>query len=959
MSTTTPNEPKMDYKNTLNLPHTDFPMKASLPNREPTQVAHWQTSRCYESIMANTADKPMFLLQDGPPYANGEIHLGHALNKILKDIVVKSKRMSGFSAPFVPSWDCHGLPIELNVEKKIGKAGVKVDAKTFREACRVYAKTQVDLQRKAFIRLGILADWENPYCTMDYRYEANIIRSFKKVVEKGHLYKGNKPVYWCLDCGSALAESEVEYQDKKSHSIEVAFSIRQDNGANAETKTLLEEWKKQGIAIESPAVIIWTTTPWTLPANEAVALHPEVTYVLFEAKQADKKQQYIVAENLLESFVARHQLVESRVLSRQLGKTLEGVQLQHPFLEKQVPILLGDHVTTDSGTGCVHTAPAHGQDDYAVGLHYRLPVESLVNGQGCFVADTPLVGGLSIYKANAVIIDALKERGKLVSAEMLEHSYPHCWRHKTPLIFRATPQWFISMEQKGLRESVQKAVENVNFIPDWGKARIGGMINTRPDWCISRQRAWGVPLALIVDKETQTLHPDTLSLMDKVADLVEKEGIEAWHELELSTLLGSKEKAQQYEKVKDTLEVWFDSGVSFAHMRDLYPQYNFPADLYLEGSDQHRGWFLSSLFASVAIEEKAPYREVLTHGYTVDGQGRKMSKSLGNVIPPEKIFNTLGADVMRLWVASTDYRAEVAYSDEIFKRNSEAYRRIRNTLRFLLANIDGFDPASESVPTEKLLALDRFMLFKTAALQKEIIEAYHAYEFHLIYQKIQNFCIVELGGLYLDIIKDRQYTMAKKAHARLSAQTVLYHMAEAMVRWIAPILSFTAEEAWQYLPGERASSVHAATWYTKMDAVTLSKPLDADAFETLLLVRDAVNKALESARATGTIGSGLEAKVTVYAEDTVYPILKQLGKELSFFFITSEAEVLPFSDKPQQIASSPELSSIAIVVTALDYPKCVRCWHRRADVNTVTTHPDICPRCVENIVGAGEVREYA
>lgn len=956
MNTTVTEHPKMDYKNTLNLPHTDFPMKASLPNREPGQVEHWQTSRCYESIMANAAAKPMFLLQDGPIYSNGEIHLGHALNRLLKDIVVKSKRMSGFLAPFVPGWDCHGLPIELNVEKKIGKAGVKVDAKTFREACRAYAKTQIDIQRKAFIRLGILGDWEHPYCTMDYRYEANIIRSFKKIVEKGHLYKGNRPVYWCLDCGSALAEAEVEYQDKQSHSIEVAFSIVQGL-SNPETQSLLDNWKKQGIVIDAPAVIIWTTTPWTLPANEAVALHPEVEYVLFEAKHQGKKQQYVIAENLLEGFVTRHQLTESQVLARQPGKALEFVKLQHPFLVKQVPVLLGDHVTTDSGTGCVHTAPAHGQDDYALGLRYRLPIDSLVNGQGCFVADTPLVGGLSIYTANKLIIEELKKQGKLISEEAVQHSYPHCWRHKTPLIFRATPQWFISMEEKSLRQAVQKAVETVHFIPEWGKARLEGMINTRPDWCISRQRTWGVPLALIVHKETQALHPDTLSLMEKVADLVEKKGIEAWYELELPTLLGQQE-AEQYEKINDTLDVWFDSGVSYAHMRDIHPDYSFPADLYLEGSDQHRGWFMSSLFASMAAEGGPPYCEVLTHGYTVDGQGRKMSKSLGNVIPPEKIVNTLGADVMRLWVSSTDYRGEVAYSDEIFKRNSEAYRRIRNTLRFLLANIDGFDPASESVPTEQLLALDRFMLYKTAVLQKEIIEAYHAYEFHLIYQKIQNFCIVELGGLYLDIIKDRQYTMAKKAHARLSAQTVLYHMAEAMVRWIAPILSFTAEEAWGYLPGKRESSVHAATWYTGMDKVTLTAPLDATAWEALLLARDAINKSLESARAAGTIGAGLEAKVTLYADASIYPILKQLGKELSFFCITSEAEVFPLSEKPSQVSLSVELSKIAIVVTALADPKCVRCWHRRADVNTIPTYPDICPRCVENIVGPGEVREY-
>ncbi|MEY3182172.1 MAG: isoleucine-tRNA ligase [Pseudomonadota bacterium] len=948
----------MDYKNTLNLPHTNFPMKASLPHREPAQVEEWQTSRCYETIMDKATGQPMFLLQDGPIYSNGEIHLGHALNKILKDIVVKSKRMSGFQAPFVPGWDCHGLPIELNVEKKIGKAGVKVDGKTFREACRAYANTQIEIQRKAFIRLGILADWEHPYHTMSYRYEANIIRSFKKIVENGHLYKGNRPVYWCLDCGSALAEAEVEYQDKKSPSIEVAFSIDQTSD-HAETKALLNAWKAAGIHITSPAVVIWTTTPWTLPANEAVSLHPAVEYVLFEASlEENKRQQYIIADNLLSSFVERHHLTDVTVLTRQLGKTFELIQLQHPFFDKRVPIILGEHVTTDSGTGCVHTAPAHGQDDYTVGLAYQLPVDSLINGQGCFLADIPLVGGLSIYKANAAILEVLKAKGKLVSETVLAHSYPHCWRHKTPLIFRATPQWFVSMNQQGLRSAVEKAVDKVDFIPEWGKARLEGMIGTRPDWCISRQRTWGVPLALIVHKETQALHPNMVGLMEKVAELVEKNGIEAWHELALSSLLPPKE-ANQYEKIQDTLDVWFDSGVSYAYMLDVHPTYPFPADLYLEGSDQHRGWFMSSVFSAMAAENKAPYRAVLTHGYTVDGQGRKMSKSLGNVIAPEKIINTLGADVMRLWVSSTDYRGEVAYSDEIFKRNSEAYRRIRNTLRFLLANIDGFDPGSELVPTEALLALDKFMLFKTANLQKEIINAYHAYEFHLIYQKIQNFCIVDLGGLYLDIIKDRQYTMKKKAHARLSAQTVLYHMAEAMVRWIAPILSFTAEEAWGYLPGKRDMSVHGVTWYTAFDDLTLETPFDATTWETLLQARDAINKSLEAARATGTIGAALEASIIVYADEAVYKALSQLKNELAFFCITSAAQVRPLSEKPTTAMPSPHFPKIAVVVDALTDPKCVRCWHRRPDVNTVTSHPDICPRCVDNIMGEGEVRQYA
>lgn len=942
---------KIDYKSTLNLPETDFPMKANLAQREPDILKQWQAKKLYTTISQQTAHKPKFILPDGPPYANGNIHIGHAVNKILKDIIVKSKRLNGFQAPFVPGWDCHGLPIELNVEKKIGKPGVKVDAKTFREACRAYVNTQVSLQKEAFIRLGILADWENPYLTMDYAFEATIVRSLKKIIANGHLHKGNKPVYWCIDCGSALAEAEVEYRDKPSPAIEVAFTVTDTEHAVGRA------WKNLNLGGEA-SVVIWTTTPWTLPANEAVAVHPEVAYALLACEtEGQGLVHYVVAESLVEAFVQNKGFIKHRVLNTVLGKQLEYLKLKHPFLDKIVPVILGDHVTTDAGTGCVHTAPAHGQDDYRVGLHYRLPVENPVNARGCFIEGTPFVAGLSVYKANTQIIELLNTNGKLVSEHTLQHSYPHCWRHKTPLIFRATSQWFISMEQNGLRAQLKAAAAKVDWIPAWGKARMEGMLDDRPDWGISRQRAWNTPMGLIVDKETQSLHPDILSLMDKVADRVAEQGIEGWHTLELTELLG--DAAAQYEKVTDGLDVWFDSGLVHEYLRQHRKELDFPADLYLEGSDQHRGWFQSSLLTSVAMNNQAPYKQVLTHGYTVDAQGRKMSKSLGNVVAPEKVVTTLGADVLRLWVAAMDYHSEIHVSDEILKRTSEAYRRIRNTMRFLLANAHGFDPETQWVPVEQLPELDRFILHRTAELQQEIIQDYEHYEFHMIYQKIHNFCIVELGGFYLDIIKDRQYTTSKNGLPRLSAQTVLYCVLEALVRWIAPILSFTAEEVWSHLPGKRAESVHLAEWYTELPRVTLTAPFDATGWQTLLNVRTHVNKTLEEARAAGKIGSGLEARVTLYAGETLQGLLRALGDELRFFCITSEASVEAWSAKPAEALVSPTVPELAVVVAPLSHPKCVRCWHRRPEVNTLAAHAGLCQRCVDNVTGKGEVRQYA
>ncbi len=730
-----------DYKSTLNLPATKFAMKANLANREGGFLKKWQEDDLYAQIRAQNQGKPKFVLHDGPPYANGDIHIGHAVNKVLKDIIVKSKSLSGFDAPYVPGWDCHGLPIELNVEKKKGKVGVKIDANAFRAECRKYADAQVAKQKLDFQRLGILGDWNNPYLTKDFQYEADIVRALGAIVNNGHVSKGYKPVHWCTECGSALAEAEVEYKDKQSDAIDVKFRIIDD--------TIFK--------VDKPvSVVIWTTTPWTLPANEAVALHPELNYVL-----ADTGSEYLLlAQDLAESALSRYELeagIQTAVFS---GSELEGLKAQHPFYEKQVPIILGDHVTTDAGTGAVHTAPAHGQEDFAVGKQYDLPVNCPVDGRGVFFEDTELLAGQFIFKANASVIELLKSSNTLVKHAPLVHSYPHCWRHKTPVIFRATPQWFVSMQDNGLRDAVNSEIPKVDWIPDWGKKRIELMVSNRPDWCISRQRFWGVPITLFTHKQTGELHPNTQALFVEISAMIEKQGIEAWFEIDIQDLLGAD--ADDYEKATDTLDVWFDSGVSHFAVLKAREALSDVADLYLEGSDQHRGWFQSSLISSVAINGKAPYKQVLTHGFTVDKDGKKMSKSLGNVMSPQKVVNNLGADILRLWIASTDYTGEMTVSDEILNRSADSYRRIRNTLRFMLANTSGFDPAQHTLDADQMLDLDKWIVSKTADLQVQILQAYEQYNFHHALQLILNFCSNDLGGFYLDVIKDRQYTTAGK-----------------------------------------------------------------------------------------------------------------------------------------------------------------------------------------------------
>ncbi len=935
-----------DYKNTLNLPQTDFPMKANLAQREPDILKKWQSINIYQKLRELYQGKKKFILHDGPPYANGHIHLGHAVNKILKDLVVKSKSLSGFDSPFVPGWDCHGLPIELNVEKKHGKPGVKISAEDFRKACRDYAASQIDIQREGFIRLGVIGDWENPYITMKPTYEANIIRSLGKIIDHHHVQKGYKPVHWCLECGSALAEAEVEYAEKNSPSIDVRFAV-------INVDDFISRFEKAQKTAGNIAIPIWTTTPWTLPANQAVALNALLDYVLVDC---DGKETLCVAEPLLTSVMARYQIEKYQIVGRVLGEKLLGVKLQHPFFDRVVPVVLGDHVTIETGTGAVHTAPAHGVDDYAMGKQYQLPLDNPVGDDGCFISTTPIFAGLHVNKANEKIIELLKEKNVLLNMTTLRHSYPHCWRHKTPLIFRATPQWFISFDKNGLRQKALEAVNRVEWIPDWGQSRIYGMIENRPDWCISRQRTWGVPIPLFVHKETGELHPDTKNLIEKIAKEVEKQGIEAWYTLDTSSLLGVD--AAKYQKCLDVLDVWFDSGVTHECVLKQLPELTFPTDMILEGSDQHRGWFQSLLLTSTAINGHEPYRIVLTHGFVVDGQGRKMSKSLGNVIAPEEVIKTLGADVLRLWVASIDYRNEIAASNEILTRTSEMYRRIRNTVRFFLANLHGFDPAKNLVQADDMLMLDRWAVDKARLLQQEILEAFHTYQFHLVVQKLHHFCVTELGGFYLDVIKDRQYTMATDSLGRRSAQTALYHIAHAFVRWMAPILSFTAEEVWQYLPGANVESVMLAEWYQDLPALSDDEIMNQAYWEKIRAVRDAVNKEIENQRYAGKIGSALEAEVHLYCAPQLKLQLDALENELRFVLITSAADVIAEHSSPLDAVVT-EVPGLRLVINATTQAKCERCWHRRPDVNANAEYPGLCARCVENVSGIGEERSYA
>ena len=926
-----------DYKSTLNRPDTPFPMRGDLAKREPGWVKSWQEKKRYEAIRQAAAGRPKFILHDGPPYANGDIHIGHAVNKILKDIIVKAKTLSGFDAPYVPGWDCHGLPIELQVEKTHGK---DIPPAKFRELCRAYAAEQIERQKADFIRLGVLGDWDHPYRTMDFKFEADSLRVLGQIQQAGYLYQGAKPVHWCVDCGSALAEAEVEYEDKTSPAIDVGFAV-------ADHADLARRFDIA--AIDAPIqIVIWTTTPWTLPANQAVALHPDFQYALVRTA----KGLLILADSLREAALTRYGLAEgAEVIAHTTGQALEGVLLWHPFQERQVPVIVGDHVTADAGTGAVHTAPGHGLDDYVVGSRYGLKVDNPVGDDGRFYGSVPLVGGMSIWQANPLIVETLEASGSLLAHEKLLHSYPHCWRHKTPTIFRATRQWFIGMddvergtesgERTTLREQAMAAVDHTRFFPSWGRARLEAMIGNRPDWCVSRQRNWGVPMPFFTHKETGELHPRTAELLEIVARRVEAAGIEAWFALDPADLLG--DDAAHYDKTGHTLDVWFDSGVTHACVLKRRPELAHPADLYLEGSDQHRGWFQSSLLTGCATDGHAPYKALLTHGFVVDGKGHKMSKSKGNVIAPQKVMDQFGADILRLWVATTDYSGELTISDEILKRVVESYRRIRNTLKFLLANLSDFDPQAHALPVADWLEIDRYALALTRELQGELQAHYDAYEFHFIVQKLQGFCSEDLGGFYLDILKDRLYTCGADSRARRAAQNALHHLTQALTRWMAPVLSFTSEEVWELLAGED-SSVFLHTWYT-LPAQSGEADL-LDRWTRIRAVRAEVQKELETVRVAGGIGSSLQAEVTLHASPDTQALLAPLGDDLRFVLITSQARLVAAdTDRVEVVPSTAK--------------KCDRCWHYRDDVDAHADHPGLCGRCVSNLYGEGEGRSHA
>ncbi|MBH9575329.1 isoleucine--tRNA ligase [Inhella proteolytica] len=948
-----------DYRSTLNLPDTPFPMRGDLPKREPGWIQGWQEGELYQALRAARSGAPKFVLHDGPPYANGAIHIGHAVNKVLKDMVVKSRQLMGFDAAYVPGWDCHGLPIENAIEKAHGRHLSRDDMQA---KSRAYATEQIALQRQGFERLGVLGDWQHRYATMDPKNEAGQIRAFKKVIERGFVYRGLKPVYWCFDCGSSLAEFEIEYADKKSQTLDVAFPTAEPAKLGA------------AFGLESPveaSAVIWTTTAWTLPANQALNLNPKLRYALVKTP----KGHYIVAQARVEDCLKRWAL-EGEVVATCVGEALAGLHFHHPLAStdagyaRTAPVYLADYATDEDGTGIVHSAPAYGLDDFFSCMNHGLRHDQILNpvqGDGRYAEDLPLFGGQNIWKACPVIIDTLQAADRLLATQTITHSYPHCWRHKTPVIYRAASQWFIRMDaaHKGtegvfakeqptqtLRELALAAIDATAFYPENGRARLRDMIANRPDWCISRQRAWGVPLPFLIHKDSGDLHPDTMALLDRAADIVEAGGVEAWSRLTPEDLIGAD--GANYAKSSDILEVWFDSGSTFEHVlkgshAGLAHETGPEADIYLEGHDQHRGWFHSALLLGCALHGRAPYKALLTHGFTVDGQGKKMSKSLGNTLAPQLVAEKMGAEIIRLWVAATDYSGDLAIDDKILARVVDSYRRVRNTLRFLLANVSDFDPTVDAVPAGQLFEADRYALARAAQLQTEILAHYQAYEFHPVVAKLQVYCSEDLGAFYLDVLKDRLYTTAPKSLARRSAQTALWQITHAMLRWMAPFLSFTAEEAWPLFAkagqpgvgGAGRSLFEEQFWaFDAPDEALIAK------WNRILAVRAEVNKALEAVRSAGGIGASLQAEVKLSAEGVDLAALRSLGEDLKFVLIVSKVELV-------------EGTALAVEVTPSSAAKCERCWHYRDDVGRNPAHPALCGRCDDNLHGAGEARVHA
>lgn len=937
-----------DYKNTLNLPNTKFPMRANLKEKELKILKNWNDNELYQLIRKKKERKKIFFLHDGPPYANGNIHIGHAINKILKDIIIKSKSMSGFDAPYIPSWDCHGLPIEQQVEKINNISTKDISTLMFQEKCREYAQEQVEKQKKDFIRLGVIGDWENSHLTMNFQNEANIIRTLSRIIEKKYLYQDFKPIHWCTVCASSLSEAEIEYFKKQSDSIIVAFKSKYP----LTIKKLFNNVPFNNKEIYLP---IWTTTPWTLPSSKAIAIHSDIQYQLIETK----KYYIIIAKELVKNVLNKLKITTCNIVNSIHGSLLENTIFLHPFLKNvTIPVILGNHVSYESGTGAVHTAPDHGIDDYIVSQKYNIKTSNIINSQGNYISNIhTTLDNVNVLQANPIIIELLKKNNSLLHYESLIHSYPHCWRHKTPIIFRATPQWFINIDKNQLRQKLLQEIKKVKWIPNWGESRIKDMIQKRPHWCISRQRKWGVPMSIFIHKKTRQIHPNTYNLMQKIAKKVEFTGIREWLDINIKELLGKE--YHLYEKISDILDVWFESGNTHTSITYRNKKYNTKkADMYLEGSDQHRGWFMSSLVISTLINKEAPYSTVLTHGFAVDGNGQKMSKSIGNTISPNEIVNTFGADILRLWVASSNYSNDISISHEILQNTSDMYRRIRNTARFILANITDFNPKEHLIYQNDMIFLDRWAIAQTLIAQQEIVNCYEKYNFHGVVQRLMYFCSIEMGSFYLDIIKDRQYTLQKSSKARRSCQTAMYYIIHALVRWIAPILSFTANEIWEYIPDTDSKYVFTEEWFDKLFYLNEHDILHYTFWNNIIKLKHEINKFIEDQIKNKIINNSLETSIILYVSNTFAKKLEILGKEIKFIFLTSSVEIKPYNQAPLSTIKSKIIHQLKIDLHKIPGQKCLRCWHYFSSNKHSTKESNICPRCILNTIGNGEKRIF-